>query len=172
MTIERQSCWRLDRGVVGERAISSCLADALRVGEVTLDHRLGSALWADALTKPLPAQSLEKFCRGIHLCHDPITQNTEQTVMVSGEGLRLSKCMAAMLAGVSLLPKGAAQEVCEKGELEAKSQTSVMSDLGWMLVLAGLVCLLHMVKDLGVTWLQRLVAGKENIKVKLLDENA
>ena len=92
--------------------------------------------------------------------------------MVSGEGLRLSKCMAAMLAGVSLLPKGAAQEVCEKGELEAKSQTSVMSDLGWMLVLAGLVCLLHMVKDLGVTWLQRLVAGKENIKVKLLDENA
>ena len=170
MTIERQSCWRLDRGVVGERAISSCLADALRVGEVTLDHRLCSALWADALTKPLPAQSLEKFCRGIHLCQDPIRQNTEQTVMVHGEGVRLSKCMAVMLAGVSLLPQGAAPEVCEKGELEAKS--SAMSDLGWMLVLAGLVCLLHMVKDLGVTWLKRLVAGKENIQVKLLDENA
>ena len=72
------------------RIRASCLAEALKVGEVTLDHRMGSALWADALTKSLPAQSLEKFCRGIHLSRDHTTQYTEQMVEVHGEGVRLS----------------------------------------------------------------------------------
>ena len=154
------------------RIRASCLAEALKVGEVTLDHRLGSALWADALTKSLPAQTLEKFCRGIHLSRDRFTQNTEQMVGVHGEGARLSKCMLAMLVGASIFPQGAAAEVCEKGDPEAKGQSSVLGDLCWMLVLAGLVCLLHMIKDLGVTLMQRIVAGKESIKVKLLEENA
>ena len=48
----------------------------------------------------------------------------------------------------------------------------MLGNLGWMLVLAGLVCLLHMIKDFGVKLLQRIVAGKESIKVKLLEENA
>ena len=47
----------------------------------------------------------------------------------------------------------------------------MLGNLGWMLVLAGLVCLLHMIKDFGVKLLQRIVAGKESIKVKLLEEN-
>ena len=76
-----------------------------------------------------------------------------------------------MVAGASLLPRGAAAEVCEKGGPETGGQSSVLGNLGWMLVLAGLVCLLHMIKDFGVKLLQRIVAGKESIKVKLLEEN-
>lgn len=80
--------------------------------------------------------------------------------------------MAMMLAGASLLPKGAASEVCEKGESAVPVNTSMMGDLGWLVLLAGLVCLLHMMKDLGVNMVKRLVSGKENLKVKVLSEEA
>lgn len=49
------------------RIRASGLAEALKGGEVSLNHRMGSSLWADAMTKPLPTQSLRRFCRGVWL---------------------------------------------------------------------------------------------------------
>lgn len=63
-------------------------------------------------------------------------------------------------------------EVCEKGDFPAQPTSSMMGDLGWLVLLAGLVCLLHMLKDLGLELVRRLVAGKDCIKVKLLEEEA
>lgn len=80
--------------------------------------------------------------------------------------------MAMMLAGASLLPQGAASEVCEKGEEIRPTGASLFRDIGWLVLLAGLVCLLHLMKDLGLEIVRRLVARKECLKVKLLDEAA
>eukprot|EP00913_Durusdinium_trenchii_P016999 g15984.t1 len=49
------------------RIRASCLTEALRLGELTLAHRVGTSLWADGLTKPLPAQHLSRFCQGVGL---------------------------------------------------------------------------------------------------------
>ena len=49
------------------RMRASCLTEALKVGELSLSHRMGSSLWADGLTKPLPAHHLGRFCRGVWL---------------------------------------------------------------------------------------------------------
>ena len=49
---------------------SELLGRSFEDGGVSLAHRPGSSLWADGLTKSLPAQSLEKFCRGVLLCRD------------------------------------------------------------------------------------------------------
>eukprot|EP00913_Durusdinium_trenchii_P016583 g15588.t1 len=49
------------------RIRASCLSEALRAGELTLSHRVGTALWADGLTKPLPSLQLSRFCSGIWL---------------------------------------------------------------------------------------------------------
>ena len=47
----------------------------------------------------------------------------------------------------------------------------MLGDLGWLL-LAGLVCLLHFIKEVGVDMVRRLLAGQENFKVKLLHDDA
>ena len=48
--------------------IRACgLSEALKVGELSLSHRVGTSLWADGLTKPLPAHHLGRFCRGVWL---------------------------------------------------------------------------------------------------------
>lgn len=78
---------------------ASCLAEALQVEEVTLAHRMGTSLWADGLTKSLPAQSLEKLRRGLFLCRDQAILGAEKVVLAREEGVRLSRCMAMMIAG-------------------------------------------------------------------------
>ena len=48
--------------------IRACgLSEALKNGELSLSHRVGTSLWADGLTKPLPANHLGRFCRGVWL---------------------------------------------------------------------------------------------------------
>ena len=49
------------------RIRANCLAEAIREGEFTLTHRVGTRLWADALTKCLPVAALERFCEGVGL---------------------------------------------------------------------------------------------------------
>ena len=154
------------------RIRARCLSEALKLGEVTLSHRMGTSLWADALTKALPAQSLDRFCRGVLVRSGQEHKMIKTQNMQVEESAKISKCVAMMLAGVSMIPQAAGSEVCEKGEATAQSTTSMMGDLGWLVMLAGLVCFLHLVKDLGLGWLRRLVAGKECIKVKLFEEDA
>ena len=155
------------------RIRAACLAEALKVGELSLDHRAGTALWADALTKALPSQALERFCVGVLLKPKGVEDVRKVTQSLPMEdSLRVSKCMMLMLAGASLVPGSSAGEVCEKGEPETMTSGSMFGDLGWLVVLAGLVCLLHMIKELGMDMVKRLISGRENVKVKLLNEQA
>ena len=154
------------------RIRASCLAEALRNGELTLNHRSGLVLWADALTKALPTIGLERFCKGILLGPEVVKEEVKTGTIQAEEGVKISKCMAMMLAGASLLPQVGGSEVCEKGENESSTSSSMMGDVGWLVLLAGLVCLLQMIKDLGLTLLRRLVSGQENVKVKLLSTEA
>lgn len=143
------------------RIRAGCLAEALKVEEVTLSHRVGTSLWADALTKGLPAQSLRRFCKGVLLCQDEEKEVLAVHSMPGPQenGVKISKCLAMLLAGASMLPGGKASEVCEKGESELKGGNSMWGDLGWLVFLAGLVCVLHLMKDLGMGMLKHLVSG-------------
>ena len=125
-----------------------CLSEALSKGELTLEHRSGAWLWADALTKSLPAPSLERFCRGVFLCQKEKKEEVEPHILPGEEKVKVSKCMVMMLAGASLLPRGSASEVCEKGETTASLGS----------------CLLHMVKEFGLGPVQRFIAGSECLK--------
>ena len=152
------------------RIRAHCLAEAIKMGESSLNHRPGSSLWADALTKSLPPQSLERFCQGVFLCQAHQSSEAKKKVLERGESGGVSRCMAMMLAGVSLLPVGQASEVCEKGESDHEQKSGTFGDLGWLIFLAGLVCLLHLIKDIGFGMIQRLLSGREEVKVKLLTE--
>lgn len=145
------------------RIRASCLAEAVQAGEVSLTHRSGTVLWADALTKGLPTQSLERFRPSVV---------KEVKTLAAGESVKLSRCIAAMLTGASLLPQGEASEVCEKVEFPTTQTSSFAGDLGWLVFLAGLVCLLHFIKDVGLVIVKRLMSGKEEVKVKLLNDEA
>lgn len=57
------------------RVRANCMAEALREGELTLSHRVGTSLWADGLTKPLAAQHLDRFCRGVWLGGPDLTSD-------------------------------------------------------------------------------------------------
>lgn len=79
------------------------------------------------------------------------------------------KSVSLLAAGASLLPVSQAAEHCEAGEARHSSSTSgLWADQGWLLLvllLAGLVCLLHVVKDLGWEmvrrwWLRRETQGE------------
>ena len=85
---------------------------------------------------------------------------------------RLSRCMMMMLAGASIVPSSLANEVCEKGGPDGQPDSSMVGDLGWLLVLAGLVCFLHLLKEIGMEAVRRLFSGQENLEVKLLSPEA
>ena len=48
----------------------------------------------------------------------------------------------------------------------------MFSDLGWFVFLAGLVYLLPIIKDISMGIIQRLLSGREEVKVKFLAEEA
>ena len=154
------------------RIRASCLAEAVVKNEISLLHRAGTSLWADALTKSLPAQSLEKFCRGIFLFHGREPGEGERVALAHGGEVKLSRCMAVLLAGASMLPQTVASEVCEKEEMPREERSNLFGDLGWFLFLAGLVCLLHVVKDVGVGVIKKMMSAREEVKVKLLCDEA
>lgn len=179
MTIGR--LWSLLQGleVGGERARTrhlriraSCLSEALKAGELTLSHRMGSSLWADGLTKPLPAQHLSRFCEGVWLGGPSLraeVQGRQKQVQVINNPVnaKVLKAVSLLTVGAALLPGAQAAEVCEAAETKGS-----WADQGWILVLAGLVCILHLVKDLGWELLKRLLSKEDSLKVTLLNDQA
>ena len=154
------------------RIRASCLAEALKAGEVSLNHRMGSSLWADGLTKSLPAQHLNRFCDGVWLggpsLRADLQGRQEQSQVINHPvNVKILKAVSLLAAGAALLPRAQAAEVCEVTEARGS-----WADQGWTLVLAGLVCIIHFVKDLGWGLLKRLMSKEESLKVTLLNDQA
>ena len=159
------------------RIRARCIAEALARGEATLSHRCGSLLWADALTKPLPTQSLNRFCEGVWLgCSSMKADDQggpcEVHVLESATNVRVLKSISLLAVGAALLPTTQAAETCEIKETRGEDAASSWADQGWVLLLAGLVCLLHIIKDVGWEMAKRLCGRKDQLKVKLLSEQA
>ena len=159
------------------RIRAHCLAEALKKGELTLEHRVGTSLWADGLTKPLQALHLGRFRQGIGLgdAEDKFKtkegdKGTYQFALAESQAVVKSLSLVAL--GASMLPGGQAAEVCGVGERCPARETSLWADQGWLVLLAGLVCLLHMLKDLGWYWVKRLTTNEDTLKVKVMSENA
>ena len=159
------------------RIRASCLAESLKVGETTLSHRAGTSLWADGLTKPLPTQVLSRFCRGIWLGDPSLAVNDEggrceTQVIATSPNVKMLKSLSLLVAGAALLPQSRAAETCEIKETRGEQTTGSWADQGWLLMLAGLVCFLHFIKEMGWELAKKLFSKKEQLKVKLLDDQA
>ena len=80
--------------------------EAVQTKEVTLQHRVGTHLWADALTKILPVQVLERFKGGIGLTSLAETKEVVKVkslrVAKSDYKYRLKKSFEVMLLGVTM----------------------------------------------------------------------
>ena len=158
------------------RIRASCLTEVVKVGELSLSHRMGSSLWADGLTKPLPAHHLGRFCRGVWLGGPSLSTGEQEkeksvTVLANPTGSQVIKSMSLLAAGVALLPGAQASETCERKVTEEDRNAS-WGDQGWILLLAGLVCVLHFIKELGWELVKRLISKGESLKVTLLNDEA
>ena len=124
------------------RIRARCIAEALKQGEVTLNHRCGSHLWADALTKPLPSQSLSRFCRGVWLGSSILNSEDqggarEIHVVETDASIKVMKSISLLAAGAALLPTVHAAESCEIKETRGGSETGMWAEQGWLVMLAG-----------------------------------
>ena len=81
------------------RIRANCLAEAIREGEFSLTHRVGTRLWADALTKCLP----ERFCEGVGLKSVPKAVEREDE---EEQKEAMVKCLLAVVAGGLLMVSG------------------------------------------------------------------
>ena len=156
--------------------IRACgLSEALKNGELSLSHRVGTSLWADGLTKPLPAHHLGRFCRGIWLGgpdlggDEPRHPKDKKALLCPVNG-QMMKSMSLMAAGLPLLPGAHASDTCETKE--TRGETGSWADQGWILLLACLVCVLHFIKELGWELCKRLLSKEESLKVTLLNDQA
>lgn len=80
------------------------------------------------------------------------------------------KSLSLSAIGASLLPSADAVETHETKVTGGDGESSSWADQGWLLLLAGLVCLLHIIKDLGWELAKRLLGQRDHLKVKLLDD--
>ena len=144
---------------------ASTLAEAVKLKELSLDHRPGTSLWADALTKALPTQSLERFCAGIGLGDSEMfketTEKKDRHSTPSQDSMKLMKSISLLAVGASMMPGSMAAETPAEGQCASTPESSSWVDHGWLLMLAGLVCLLHLAKDLGWSLAKRLVSKEE-----------
>ena len=69
------------------RIRANCLAEAVDTKEVDLQHRVGTKLWADSLTKVLAAPSLQRFKDGIGL------RSSSDEVLVGGPKVKVSRVL-------------------------------------------------------------------------------
>lgn len=159
------------------RIRASCLTEALKTGETTLTHRIGTSLWADGLTKSLPAQVMNHFCQGVWL-GDPSLRSDDQggreerLPVVNSTNLKMLKSLSLLAAGAALLPGPTASETCEIKEARNDAESGSWADQAWLVMLAGLVCLLRVIKDLGWELVKRVFGRREQLKVKLLSDQA
>ena len=155
------------------RIRASCLTEALKTGETTLTQRIGTSLWADGLTKSLPAQVMNHFCQGVWL-GDPSLRSDDQAgreerlPVVNSTNLKMLKSLSLLAAGAALLPGPTASETCEIKEARNDAESGSWADQAWLVMLAGLVCLLRVIKDLGWELVKRVFGRREQLKVKLL----
>lgn len=91
------------------RIRARCLAEALQKGELSLSHRPGTELWADALTKCLPAGPLDRACRGLGLvpAREVGVRKAVLEVSSSGSG-DLARALMSVVAGATLMPAAGA----------------------------------------------------------------
>ena len=153
------------------RIRANCLSEAVSLGEVSLSHRPGAVLWADALTKCVPTLILDRFCRGVNLCD-------------VGEGVILKRCavpvstgskgamkgpLLAMALGAALLPGVGATGSTDE---TLRSDEGSGWDVGSILLVCGTLALAHVVKELGLGFWQRVAGSEPKLKVSLLSPEA
>ena len=149
------------------RIRAACLAEAASGGEITLLHRPGAQLWADALTKVLPPALLERFKAGIGLrgATTPVIEEKDEGSAGGEVKVRMMKALMAMTIAASL-PRGAAAVEDGSGGAEGG-----WSDAALLTLLGGILVIYELVKSVGWMGLRRLWT-EEQLGVRRLDDQA
>ena len=129
------------------RIRANCLAEAIREGEFSLTHRVGTRLWADALTKCLPVAALERFCEGVGLKSVPKVVEHED---VEEQKEAMVKCLLAVVAGGLLMASGG-----------LSPQVRQMKAVGQLVLIGGVAALAQKVNEIGLDKARLLLAGDE-----------
>ena len=167
------------------RIRANCLAEAVDTKEVDLQHRVGTKLWADSLTKVLAAPSLQRFKEGIGL------RSSSDEVLVGGPKLKVSRVMGLnedikdrllkallilLLAGATMDDvKAATGKEMDLNSSEVPKGAELSGELVCLLLGLGAMVIYKLISEVGMAVIRRIVAGEETqpeLKVKLLDEKA
>ena len=167
------------------RIRANCLAEAVDTKEVDLQHRVGTKLWADSLTKVLAAPSLQRFKDGIGL------RSSSDEVLVGGPKVKVSRVLGLnedikdrlleallilLLAGATMDDvKAATGKEMDLNSTEVPKGAELSGELVCLLLGLGVMVIYKLISEVGMAVIRRIVAGEETqpeLKVKLLDEKA
>ena len=169
------------------RIRANCLAEAVDTKEVDLQHRVGTKLWADSLTKVLAAPSLQRFKEGIGL------RSSSDEVLVGGPKVKVSKVLGLnedikdrLLKALLILLVACAtmddvkaatgkEMDMDSPEVPKGAEPEFSGQLVCLLLGLGAMVIYKLIGEVGMAVIRRIVAGGETqpeLKVKLLDEKA
>ena len=167
------------------RIRANCLAEAVDTKEVDLQHRVGTKLWANSLTKVLAAPSLQRFKEGIGL------RSSSDEVLVGGPKVKVSKVLGLnedikdrllkallilLLAGATMDDvKATTGKEMDLNSSEVPKGAELSGELVCLLLGLGAMVIYKLISEVGMAVIRRIVAGEETqpeLKVKLLDEKA
>ena len=164
------------------RIRANCLAEAVDTKEVDLQHRVGTKLWADSLTKVLAAPSLQRFKEGIGL------RSSSDEVLVGGLKVKVSKVLGLnedikdrLLKALLILLVACAtmddvkaatgkETDLDSPEVPKGAEPEFSIQLVCLLLGLGAMVIYKLIGEVGMAMI-RIVAGEEpqpELKVKLL----
>ena len=131
------------------RIRAGALSEAIQRKEVVLDHRVGTKLLADALTKLVPVANLDRFREGMGMKSLPEKVVLAVKRVATEESqikYRLERAAMVVLAGETL--KGSADAEVGGG------QDGV--GISWMVLVSGILILYEVISRLGMASVRRL----------------
>ena len=86
--------------------------------------------------------------------------------------VKVLKAVSLLAVGAALCPGAKAAETYEIRENRGESEAGTWPEQGWIVLLAGLVCLLRFARELGWRMIKRLLSKEESLKVVRLNDQA
>ena len=153
------------------RIRSSAIADALKRGELKMQHMAGTRLLADALTKLLHAVPLQRFCVGMGMIAPQVQSPSIRglnvpTISSASVRERVSQCLGLLISCLTFLPGVGASLSADE------DRPSSSMDWTLILLLVSVVALWEVFRSLGSRCIRWACSHQDDLKVKVLSDQA
>ena len=157
------------------RIRSSALSEAIATKEVKLFHRRGTKLYADALTKILPAFPLSQFRTGMGMKGDVVEVPPISIKRVNVLGVDPRDVLESVLKPVCLLTSaitclpGASGSATNGGESHGDGSSG---DWSWLVLVLSILAIWEVVKTYGMSVIKSVFGESHEMKVDLISPEA